>query len=129
MQNPGGNPLAVEQLSRLKTTDALRTGGNQQHITPLFQRNRLARHKAILLIKNVRRGISCQTHIHRSLVFGGPTNDGLAFDRVGWSHDRHVGHRTHNRQILDIVVRLARKSRHHSGIRRADLHIRVSLGD
>jgi hypothetical protein len=46
-----------------------------------------------------------------------------------WSKHRHVGHRAHDRQILNVLVRFARKSGHQSGIRRTDFHIRMGLGD
>src|SRR6516164_11867035 len=129
VENPGGDPLPLEQFGSLQTTGTLRTGRYQQYISTFSERDCSPRYEAVLFVKDVRASVPGQTDEHRALVFSSPPNDGFGFDWVSWSKNYHVGHRAHDRQVLNILVRFARKSCHQPGIGCTDLHIRVRLGD
>ena len=96
-----------EELGGREDTSGLRAGGNQTDPATGAQLVNRARREGVVGTEQIRYGVADDSQVDRAVVGLGPIHHGPQFDGVGRGENRQVGHRPHDRQVLDVEVGLA----------------------
>src|SRR5438132_9900041 len=128
MQYPRRDTLRLKRLRCVKAAGTLRASRYYEHIPPFLERVGFAESKLVVGIENVRTDVSGQPYIHWTSIVRSPANGRFALHSVNRRQDRHIWHRAHNVQILDILVCFAGESSQDTGVCRTKLYVGVCLG-